>query len=219
MINKEETMNPDFAIILNFKTIGKFDADFLVKTARNIGARAVMSNNPSDFKEACEKYTIFLADEKDGLDLSSETVINTMVENRKSGKATIINVPVNDGKFDESTQKILDTINSWMHMFGHAFNEGQPSKLTTNDGFILENRHANYQKYVFLKDIPATITVEGLDKEPNRVEWIEHRTELDFAMKDNKLTINLVKPDDVFSWNVLRIQAHRPEDDIIHTEF
>lgn len=106
-----------------------------------------------------------------------------------------------------------------MHQFGHAFNEGKPSPLTVSDGFILENRHADYQKYVFLKDIPAKIVVEGLDKEPNRVEWIEHRTELDFAMKDGKLTINLIKSDDVFDWNVLRIQAHRPEDDIIHTEF
>ncbi|EEJ71605.1 hypothetical protein [Lactobacillus ultunensis] len=212
-------MNPDFAIVLNFKTTGEFDADFLVKTARNIGARAVMSNNTDGFQAACDKYTIFLADEKDGLNLNSKNVIDTMVENRKNGKSTIINVPVNNGKFDKSTQETLDAINSWMHMFGHAFNEGQPSELTVSNGFILENRHANYQKYVFLKDIPNKITVEGLDKEPNRVEWIEHRTELNFAMKDGKLTIDLVKPDDVFEWNVLRIQAHRPEDDIIHTEF
>lgn len=129
-----------------------------------------------------------------------------MVNNRKNGEATIINIPVNDGKFDEATQKLLDTINSWMHQFGHAFNEGKPSPLTVSDGFILENRHADYQKYVFLKDIPAKIVVEGLDKEPNRVEWIEHRTELDFAMKDGKLTINLIKSDDVFDWNVLRIK-------------
>ena len=33
-------MNPDFAIVLNFKTTGDFDADFLVKTARNIDTRA-----------------------------------------------------------------------------------------------------------------------------------------------------------------------------------
>lgn len=212
-------MNPDFAIVLNFKATGDFDADFLVKTARNIGARAVMSSDPAAFKEACEKYTIFLADEQAGLDLASVNVIDTMVNNRKNGEATFINIPVNDGKFDEATQKLLDTINSWMHQFGHAFNEGKPSPLTVSDGFILENRHADYQKYVFLKDIPAKIVVEGLDKEPNRVEWIEHRTELDFAMKDGKLTINLIKPDDVFDWNVLRIQAHRLEDNIIHTEF
>lgn len=212
-------MNPDFAIVLNFKTTGNFDADFLVKTARNIGARAVMGNDPAIFKDACEKYTIFLADQQDGLKLTNDNVIDIIVNNRKDGKPTIINIPVNDGKFDEATQKMLNAINSWMHMFGHAFNEGKPSTLTVSAGFILENRHANYQKYVFLKDIPDKIVVEGLDEEPNRVEWIEHRTELNFAMKDDKLTIDLIKPDDVFTWNVLRIQAHRPEDDIIHTEF
>ena len=212
-------MNPDFAIVLNFKTTGDFDADFLVKTARNIGVRAVMSDDPDAFKAACEKYTIYLADAKDGADLTSDNVIDTMVENRKNCQATIINVPVNNGEFDEATTKTLDTINSWMHMFGHAFNEGKPSDLTVSDGFILENRHANYQKYVFLKSIPDKIVVEGLDQEPNRAEWIEHRTELNFTMKDGKLTIDLVKPDDVFKWNVLRIQAHRPEDDIINTEF
>lgn len=35
-------MNPDFAIVLNFKLNGQADADTLVKIARNIGARAVM---------------------------------------------------------------------------------------------------------------------------------------------------------------------------------
>lgn len=212
-------MNPDFAIVLNFKINGQANADDLVKTARNIGARAVMSNNTAGFKEACAKYTIFLADEQDGLDLTSENIIDTMVNNRKNGKATIINVPVNDGQIDEDAQKILSAINSWMHMFGHAFNEGKPSDLTTSDGFVLENRHAGYQKYIFLKDIPEKIVVEGLSEEPNRVEWIEHRNELNFTMKDNKLIIDLIKPDDFFAWNVLRIQAHRPEDDIIHTEF
>ena len=61
--------------------------------------------------------------------------------------------------------------------------------------------------------------MEGLSEEPNRIEWIDHRTELDFRMEDGKLIIDLVQPDDNFDWQVLRIQAHRPEDDIIHTEF
>ena len=49
-------MNPDFAIVLNFKTTGDFDADFLVKTARNIGVRAVMSDDPDAFKAACDRH-------------------------------------------------------------------------------------------------------------------------------------------------------------------
>lgn len=214
-------MNPDFAIVLNYQLNDKADADFLVKTARDIGARAVMTSSQNDdFKEACAKYTIFLANAENGADLTSDNVIDTMVNNRKNSKATIINVPVENGTFSVKIQEMIDTINSWMHQFGHAFNEGPPCTLTSSDGFILENRHANYQKYVFLQSpLPEKIVVEGLDEEPNRVEWIEHRTDLDFVYKNKKLTINLIKPDDEFTWQVLRIQAHHPEDDILETKF
>lgn len=214
-------MNPDFAIVLNYQLTGKADADLLVKTARDIGARAVMTNEQSDdFKAACDKYTIFLADQKDGTDLTNNNVIDAMVNNSQDGKATIINVPVENGELSATTKKMLDAINNWMHQFGHAFNEGQPSTLTSSDGFILENHHANYQKYVFLQSpLPEKIAVTGLAEEPNRVEWIEHRIDLDFSYKNGKLTINLTKPDDEFPWQVLRIQAHRPEDDILETKF
>lgn len=215
-------MNPDFAIVLNFKISNEdnTDLDFLVKTARDIGARAVSGSD--NFKAACDKYTIFLAQEDDGQDLTADQVIETMVQNRKNGQSTVINIPVNeDGKFSDKTSQLLQTINNWMHMFGHAFNEGAPSSLTVDqDGFILVNRHADYQKYVFLKEpLPQKVTISGLAQEPNRVEWIENRKDLDFTFKDGKLKINLTKPDDSFVWQVLRIQAHRPEDDIKETKF
>lgn len=214
-------MNPDFAIVLNFKISNEdnTDLDFLVKTARDIGARAVSGSNK--LKAACDKYTIFLTQEN-GQDLTADQVIETMVQNRKNGQRTVINIPVNeDGKFSDETTQMLQAINNWMHMFGHAFNEGTPSALTVDqDGFILENRHADYQKYVFLKEpLPQKVTVSGLSQEPNRVEWIENRTHLDFTFKDGKLEITLTKPDDNFVWEVLRIQAHRPEDDIKETKF
>ena len=215
-------MNPDFAIVLNFKLESEqnADADFLVKTARNVGARAVSGG---DFlKKACAKYTIFLADEQNGVELTKDNVIDTLVQNRKNGKTTVINLTVNaDGKFNANDQAVLDQINKWMHMFGHAFNEGKLSNLTVDqDGLVLENRHANYQKYVFLKSpLPEKIVVSGLEKAPNRVEWIENRIDLDFSFAQNKLSINLVEPDDEFEWQVLRIQAHRPEDDLAETKF
>ena len=53
-------MNPDFAIVLDFKINGNADADFLVKTARNIGARAVITNaQKDDFKEASANTLFF----------------------------------------------------------------------------------------------------------------------------------------------------------------
>lgn len=214
-------MNPDFAIVLNFKLTGNADADFLVKTARNIGIRAVMSDNQQDdFAKACSKYNIFLAKQADGLDLNSDNVIDTIVTNRQNGKNTIINLPVIDGKIAAKDQEMLDALNTWMHLFGHALNESQKSELKADHGFILENRHANYQKYVFLKrPLPEKVVVTGLKHEPNRIEWIDRRTDLDFNFKDGKLTIDLTKPESDLTWQVVRLQAHRPEDDIIHTEF
>ncbi|WP_251717194.1 hypothetical protein [Lactobacillus agrestimuris] len=216
-------MNPDFAIILNFKLAdpNNIDPDQLVRTARNIGIRAINANDL--FKTASEKYTIKLIDTSDGQDLTADNVIDTIVSNRKNNQATIINVNVNeDGQIDEASAKLLDAINNWMHMFGHALNEGTKSDLTVDDetAFVLENRHAAYQKYVFIKEqIPAQIIVSGLSQEPNRVEWIEHRETLEFNFKDNELKIKLSKPIEEFEWNVLRIQAHRPEDDIAETKF
>ena len=218
-------MNPDFAIVLNFKlkSTENIDADFLVKTARNIGARAISTNKENTaFKKACKKYTIALVNEENGSDLTADNVINTMVENRKNGKNTVINIVVaENGKFDKTITDMLDIINNWMHMFGHAFNEGKPSKLIVDQGgFVLENRHANYQKYVFLRNpLPEEIIVSGIEKEPNRVEWIENRVELKFNYQDKKLAIKLIEPDDKFELQVLRIQAHRPEDDIVKTKF
>lgn len=215
-------MNPDFAIVLNFEISNKdqTESDFLVKTARNIGARAVSGSK--ELKTACAKYTIFLAPENKGQDLTADQVIDVLVQNRKAGQRTIINIPVEqDGKFSDETNSLLQKINNWMHMFGHAFNEGKPSSLSVDqDGFVLENRHVNYQKYVFLKEpLSQHITINGLSQEPNRVEWIENRKDLDFTFKNNKLEINLNKPDHNFDWQVLRIQAHRPEDDIKETKF
>lgn len=213
-------MNPNFALILNYKVDNSdFDPDFLVKTARNIGARAV-SGDPS-LKAACQKYTIAYLDQVKGQTLTAQTAINTIVENRKDQQATIIDLPVHNGNFDEKSKQLLETINNWMHMFGHALNESTKSLLSVDqEGFVLENRYAPYQKYVFLKKPLANeITISGLEKEPNRVEWIENRIDLKFNYHDGKLKIALTEPDQQFEWEVLRIQAHRSEDDLEETKF
>lgn len=213
-------MNPDFAMVLNFKLKeGHYDPDFLVKTARNIGARAVSGSE--ELKAACQKYTICLAQPQSGQDLKADNVLAAMMSNKKAGKATIINVPVEtNGQFSEPLKQMFRVINSWMHLFGHAFNEGRVSHLSVSPtGFVLENRHAPYQKYVFLNDFPAEITIQGLTQEPNRVEWIANRAALAFNFQAGKLKIGLTKPKLDFPWQVLRIQAHRPEDDLANTKF
>ena len=146
-------MNPDFAIILNFdlQQANEFDADLLVKTARNIGVRAVSGGEA--LAAACQKYTIALIAKPEGVHLNSfSSVIDELVANRFEGKTTIIDIPVNeDGTFSEASQELFTALNDWMHMFGHALNEGEISNLVSDHGHILKNRHANYQEYVFLK--------------------------------------------------------------------
>ena len=226
-------MNPDFAIVLNFKlkSAKDVDADFLVKTARNIGARAVsVDAHQTDFKKACAKYTIALVDAEaieEGCELAPADPVAKLVANRKDGQKTIINIPVTDnGKLPSATEEMLKQINNWMHLFGHAFNEGEPCTLKTsgvaeNNAFVLQNRHVHYQKYLFIKaPLPETIKVHGLINKPNRIEMIENRTELDFTFADDELNINLKDvPESDFTWQVIRIQEHRPEDDIKETKY
>ncbi|WEV71083.1 hypothetical protein OZY43_01190 [Lactobacillus sp. ESL0785] len=218
-------MNPDFAIVLNFKLkdTKKVNADLLVKTARDIGARAVSADSAQTaMQAACAKYTITLAADQAGQDLTADNVINELVTNRKKGQATIINVNITEsGTLTAASQAVLEQINNWMHMFGHAFNESKPCSLTTDgNSFVLQNRHMPYQKYLFVKSpLPKQITVSGLTQEPNRVEWIEKRVDLKFNYENNELVIDLADPVDSFPWQVLRIQEHRPEDDIKETKF
>ena len=223
-------MNPDFAIVLNFKlkSAKDVDADFLVQTARNIGARAVsVDAHQTAFKKACAKYTIALVDAetiKESCDLVPADPIAKLVANRKDGQKTIINIPVTDnGKLSSETETMLKQINNWMHLFGHAFNEGEPCtlKAAQNNAFVLQNRHVHYQKYLFVKaPLPEAIKVQGLANKPNRIEMIEHRTELDFTFADNELSINLKDvPESDFACQVIRIQEHRPEDDIKETKY
>ncbi|MDF7638123.1 hypothetical protein PT285_01555 [Lactobacillus sp. ESL0791] len=218
-------MNPDFAIVLNFKlkNAKNIDFDSLVKTARDIGARAISADTKAaNFKKACAKYTIHLLNSTYGTNLNAANVIDTMMASRQNGQPTIINIEIEeDGKIAAAAKETLKVVNSWMHMFGHAFNEGQLSSLTVDhDGFILENRHMPYQKYIFLKSpLPEKVMVNGLEQDPNLIEMIEKRIEPKFTFKNGQLEIVLDQPNNSFSWQVVRIQAHRPEDDIKETKF
>ena len=226
-------MNPDFAIVLNFKLKNAkgVDADFLVKTARNIGARVVAADAfKNDFAKACKKYTIALVTTEPiqaNYELSAANVVEQLVLQRKAGQQATIDIPVtDDGNLLAETKALLTQINNWMHLFGHAFNEGEPCNLTISNvnednGFVLQNRHMHFQKYIFIKaPLPEIIKIQGLTNKPNRIEMVAQRTELDFTFADNELTINLKNaPKSDFTWQVIRIQEHRPEDDIKETKF
>lgn len=216
-------MNPDFAIILNFiiDDSSELDADKLIKRTRDVGVRAVSCADPDLLAAAGKKYTIKVLQGLAGQDISKDQLLDTIVTRRKDNKNTILNVRIQGKDFDSTAQEKLKLINDWMHMFGHALNEGQKSALSvSSSGFVLENRHANYQKYVFLKEpLPSEITVSGLKKEPNQVEWIQNRSKLAHTFANSQLKIKLEAPETSFPWCVLRLQAHRPEDDIKETKF
>lgn len=219
-------MNPDFAIILNFKlkNAQEIDTDFLVKTARNIGVRAIAADRlENELQIPCAKYSINLVTIATGEDLATTNIIETLVQNRKVGKASIINVAVNsDGSFSAATKEMLEQINSWMHIFGHAFNESTPCNLIVDgNSFILQNRHMPYQNYIYVqKSFPPKIKVNGFTQEPNRVEMIENRTPLTFSYQNGTLIINLeTATSSNFPWQIIRVQQHRPEDDIKETKF
>lgn len=224
-IKERDLMNPDFAIILNFKlkSTKDVDADFLVKTARNIGARAVTTDQlQADFEKACAKYTIALVDAQTGVDLTPDNVIDETINHRKDGNSIFINVEVDSANsLSENTTEMFTAINNWMHIFGHALNESEPCACTSDNGFVLQNRHMQYQKYVFVKKpLAQEVVVDGITVEPNRIEMIEKRTEPKFSYEDGKLTIDLADiPESDFDWQIIRVQEHRPEDDIKETKF
>lgn len=211
-------LNPDFAIIVNITATEGVDPDALVRHARDIGARAIASQQPDLFQAACEKYTIANLPSQDGRDYPVGQVVDALVAARQAGKPLVIN-------FDPDSpedQEALEELNLWMHKYGHAVNDGAPSELTANaDGaFLLTNRHASYQDYLFVKK-PFTdeIEVAGLDQEPNRVEWIDGRVDCPYTFEKKILKITLPIVESTFTWQVIRIQEHRPEDDIAETEF
>lgn len=221
-------MNPDFAIILNFKlkSAKDVDVDFLVKTARNIGARVVTADAmQAAFSQACSKYTIAWTPAQEGLNLTAANAVDALVLKRKAGQQAVINIPVtSDGQFSPETAATLAEINKWMHIFGHAVNEGEPCNVKVTNvpsSFVLQNRHENYQKYVFIKaPLAKEIKVAGLTAEPNRVEMIAKRVEPKFTYQNDALLVDLTNiATNNFTWQILRIQEHRPEDDIKETKY
>lgn len=219
-------MNPDFGIIFNFNVNEQANPAELVKTVRDVGARAISISNASNlapYQAACDEYTIQLV-EVSGEELASENVIDKIVHCRKNNQAAIFDLTLEaDGDIKPEQKTALTIINDWMHWFGHALNEGEASSLTTSgDSFALQNRHAPYQIYVFIKSpLPTSVTVGNFELEPTRIEWIDERNPLNYQFEHHQITVNLSPfPEGMtYPWRVLRILKHRPEDDIKETKF
>lgn len=218
------------AIIFNFNIANpqETDPDQLVKLARNIGIRTVSVTSTdtlfiSTFKKACLVYTLSYAENLSGNSIDPDTEIDLILKNKVNRKQTVFTIDVlESGNISAKTNSALTKLNQWLHWYGHAFDEGILSNLTTNvsDAIVLNNQVAPYQVYVFLKQpYPKQLVISKIDQKPSIIDWIDNREELRSELNDHQLTIDLTDTKSDFGWRALRIMLHRPEDDMPPTQF
>lgn len=216
--------NLNIGLILQYNlTNTDFDADELVKQARNYGFRGVEFKNcdlnTPDIAVACKLYGIELINTKDSLKINNNDNLSKLIKARLLKKNAYFSVNLTDhNQITEENHAELSKLRKWIDSFGHAFYNARPSSISSNQDniFVLENHYAPYQIYVFIESpLPEEII---LDNCPliNHASWIDTRKDLDFKQKDNQVSIELQRKaeDEKFEIYALRIQLHRPEDDI-----
>lgn len=208
---------------------GGIDPDLLVRQARDSGFRGVSVKDADPMqeklmKESCEKYSIKFCQSRPALQLAGPDILAKLMAAREDGYNIYFEVNLNqDGQIDPKEFKQLDILRQWIDRFGHAYYEARPDKkiTTNNNASIFRNNIANYQIYVFIhRPLTKQIILHNVP-EIKTVMWIDTRKELDFKQEDSDLTIDLKRdPDDAdFTIYGLRLQEHRPEDDIKETKY
>lgn len=215
------TLNPDHHSEIN--------TDTLVRQARDSGFRGVSIENADELQrklmaEACEKYAIKFCQTRPAISLQGPDVLAKLIAARLDGYNIYFKVALTaDGKIAENEIPDLDILRQWLDRFGHAYYEARPDHeiTTTANASIFRNNIANYQIYVFIhQPLASTITLHHVP-ELKTIMWIDTRKELNFKQKGDEVTIELQRdPDDAeFTIYGLRLQAHRPEDDIKETKY
>ena len=118
----------------------------------------------------------------------------------------------------------MKTLRTWIDRFGHAYYESRADheiKADEDNVHVFYNAIAKYQRYVFIH-IPLEESIEL--KHVPQVEksaWIDTRNELEFKQDGDRLHIELKRKEDSEQFSVygLRLQLHRPEDDLGKTEY
>lgn len=208
---------------------GGIDPDLLVRQARDTGFRGVSIKDGDEMqekllKESCTKYSIKFCQPRPALPLAGPDILAKLMAARSDGYNIYFEVKLNqEGQVEPKELKDLDLLRQWIDRFGHAYYEARPDKKITTDGnaTIFRNSVANYQIYVFIhQPIPEKIFLHNVP-EIKTVMWIDTRKELKFKQDGSDLTIELKRdPDDAdFTIYGLRLQEHRPEDDIKETKY
>lgn len=234
MTNKLYADNPEdlnIGIVLQYKIAdkGAIDADILVRHARDCGFRGVSVQGGDSLqanlvKESCEKYGLKFCRQRSAIKLEGPDTLTKLMISREELRNIYFEIDLDkDGKIAEDEVKNLDILRQWIDKFGHAFYEARPTKdiTTKSNAYIFKNAIAPYQIYIFIhKPLEDKITLKGVP-EIKRAIWIDTRKELEFTQDGDEITIDLVRDndDDDFTIHGLRLEAHRPEDDLGPTEF
>lgn len=235
MIFMSETEDLNIGIVLqyridtNFNIKGSIDADRLVRQARDCGFRGISvadsdANQQNMVIEACKKYNIKFCQKRPAIPLTGPDILAKLIAARLDKQNIYFEVKLDqDGTIEKGQLADLELLRNWIDRFGHAYYEMRPDKEIKTDAnaHIFKNELAPYQIYVFIhQPLPKQINLSNLPK-IEKAMWIDTRKDLEFTQDGDKLTINLNRdPDDEkFTIYGLRLQAHRPQDDMGPTKY
>jgi hypothetical protein len=219
---EKEDLNIGLVLQYQVAPKGTIDADALVRHARDCGFRGVSIKDGDDsqadaLQDACQKRPA----EK----LISPDVLAKLIAARLDDMNIYFEVELNqDGSINSESDPAMETLRKWIDRFGHAYYESRADheiKADEDNVHVFYNAIAKYQRYVFIH-IPLENSIE-LKHVPHVEEaaWIDTRNEVEFDQDGDHLRLKLNRKADSEKFSVygLRLQLHRPEDDLGKTEY
>ncbi len=213
----------------DFDKFGALDADKLVCHARDCGFRGVSLSDGTDeqaelLRQSCDKYSIKFCQKRPAIPLEGPDILAKLIAARLDNMNIYFQVALNaDGTIKQDEEADMDLLRQWIDKFGHAYFEARPDKEIKTDAMahIFKNAIAPYQIYVFIHNpLPEKIILTHVPK-IEKAMWIDTRKDLEFTQDGDKLTITLHRDNDDADFTIhgLRLQAHRPEDDMGPTKY
>lgn len=229
-MSEKEDLNVGLVLQYQVAPKGKIDADSLVRYARDHGFRGVSikdgnNNQMMEMQAACQKYAIKFCQKRPAEKLISPDVLAKLIAARLDDMNIYFEVELNQaGSIKPDSDPAMKTLSKWIDRFGHAYYESRADheiKAEEDNVHVFYNAIAKYQRYIFIH-IPFEKSIEL--KDVPRVEeaaWIDTRNEVEFEQHGDHLRLKLDRQvdDNEFSVYGLRLQLHRPEDDLGKTEY
>ena len=227
---EKEDLNIGLVLQYQVAPKGSIDADALVRHARDCGFRGVSIKDGNDaqvaaLQAACQKYAIKFCQKRPAEKLISPDVLAKLIAARLDNMNIYFEVELNqDGSINSESDPAMKTLRKWIDRFGHAYYESRADheiKADEDNVHVFYNAVANYQRYIFIH-IPLEESIEL--KHVPRVEeaaWIDTRNDVEFEQDGDHLSIKLDRKENNSDFSVygLRLQLHRPEDDLGKTEY